>query len=229
MHKYGLALVFLVLFQSFAFAQSSPPPGALSADIGVPIDLWSYDAAPDDKVKYDDVSISFGVSGKYFWNNNFGIFGNLDGTRLLQREFEHRGVKTEFPTKDLKTNIGLFISAGPAYRIPLGASAGLYIGVGPSYTLQVLESATYITAGVRTFLLTNTSLFHMLGVAVEPGIIVNFGKNFVFDAGVSLSFNLLRLQDVEVKIGGTNHTSERSVDQYFGVTISPHIGIGYSF
>ena len=40
MHKYGLAVVFVVLFQSFTFAQSSPAwRGAISVDLGAPIDL----------------------------------------------------------------------------------------------------------------------------------------------------------------------------------------------
>ena len=111
MSKYGLAVVFLVLFQSFAFAQS--PRGGLSVDFGVPIDLWSYSPASGDKLKYNDVSFSFGFSGKYFWNNNFGIFGNLDGTRLLQREFERQGVKTKTAFRSFKTNVGLSLSIAP--------------------------------------------------------------------------------------------------------------------
>ena len=69
----------------------------------------------------------------------------------------------------------------------------------------------------------------MLGVAVEPGIIVNLGQNLVFDAGVSLGFNFLRLETLEVEIAGRSGTADDSSKQYFGVTISPHIGIGYSF
>ena len=193
--------------------------GVISVDLGAPIDLWSFNSAvTGTKLKYNDLSISFGLSGKYFWNNNFGIFGNLDGTKLLSREIERGGVKAKFSTKGFKTNIGLFISAGPAYRISLGASADLYIGVGPSYTLYVLELES-----------TTTYLLHMLGVAVEPGIIVNFGKNLVFDAGLSLGFNFLRLQNMEETIGFVTRTVSSSFDEYFGVTISPHIGIGYSF
>lgn len=231
MSKYGLAVVFLVLFQSFAFAQSprGGEGGGLSVDIGFPVDLWSYSPAAGDKLKYNDVSFSFGFSGKYFWNNNFGIFGNLDGTRLLQREFERRGVKTKSAFRSFKTNIGLSLSIGPAYRIPLGASAGLYIGVGPSYTLQVLGLED--SGSIRGTLVTRktTYSFHMLGVAVDPGIIVNFGRNLVFDAGVGLGFNFLRLESLEVEIRGRSRTADDSTKQYFGVTISPHIGIGYSF
>lgn len=230
MHKYGLAVVFVVLFQSFTFAQSSPAwRGAISVDLGAPIDLWSYNSPADGKLKYNDVSISFGLSGKYFWSNNFGIFGNFDGTRLLQREREVRGVKDKASLKGLKTNIGLFISAGPAYRIPLGASAGLYIGVGPSYTIHIVggESLTFISGKFVTRKDTFSS--HMLGVAVEPGIIVNFGRNLVFDAGVSLGFNFLRLVNQKMEIAGVSAVADASRDQYFGVTISPHIGIGYSF
>ena len=69
----------------------------------------------------------------------------------------------------------------------------------------------------------------MLGVAVDPGIIVNFGRNLVFDAGVSLGFNFLRLESLEVAIRGRSRTEDDPTKQYFGVTISPHIGIGYSF
>ena len=228
MYKYGLALVFLVLFQFFAFAQSAR--GALSVGPGAPIDLWSYNAGPGDSLKSNDVSISFGLGGKYFWDNNFGIFGNLDGTTLLWREEERGGVKSRpAPPEKIKTSIGLFISAGPAYRIPLGASAGLYIGVGPSYTLYALDARGYTAAkGTRQLASTN-KLLHMLGVTVEPGIIVNFGKNFVFDASVSLGFNFLRLQNMETIIAGRIVTNDGYFDQYFGFTISPQIGIGYSF
>ena len=171
------------------------------------------------------MSFSFGFSGKYFWSNNFGIFGNLDGTRLLQSELEFRGVKIKTAFRSFKTNVGLSLSIGPAYRIPLGASAGFYIGVGPSYTLQVLGTEIRGTFSTRKI----TTSFHMLGVAVDPGIIVNFGRNLVFDAGVSLGFNFLRLESTEVEIGGISRTADGSAKQYFGVTISPHIGIGYSF
>lgn len=228
MSKYGLALVFLVLFQFFAFAQS--PRASLSVGLGAPIDLWSYNAEPGDSLKSNDVSISFGVSGKYFWNNNFGIFGNLHGTTLLFREEERGGVKRRpAPPEKIKTSIGLFISAGPAYRIPLGASAGLYIGVGPSYTLYVLEARDYVAARGTRQLASADKLLHMLGVAVEPGIIVNLGRNLVFDASVSLGFNLLRLQKMETIIAGRIVPNDGYFDQYFGFTISPHIGIGYSF
>lgn len=222
MHKYGLAVIFVVLFQSFTFAQSPKggEGGGLSVDFGFPIDLWSANSAAGDKWKYNDVSFSFGFSGKYFWSNNFGIFGNLDVTRLLQRELERPGVKTKTAFRSFKTNVGLSLSIGPAYRIPLGASAGFYIGVGPSYTLQVLGAEGSVSK------ITNS--FHMLGVAVDPGIIVNFGRNLVFDAGVSLGFNFLRLESLEVEIGGTSRIFDGSSKQYFGVTISPHIGIGYS-
>lgn len=169
------------------------------------------------------MSFSFGFSGKYFWSNNFGIFGNLDGTRLLQREVELRGVKAKTAFRSFKTNVGLSLSIGPTYRIPLGASAGFYIGVGPSYTLQVLGGEAFVIRGPLSI---HT---HMLGVAVDPGIIVNFGRNLVFDAGVSLGFNFLRLESTEVEIGGISRTADGSAKQYFGVTISPHIGIGYSF
>lgn len=230
MHKYGLAVVFVVLFQSFTFAQSSPAwRGAISVDLGAPIDLWSYNSPADGKLKYNDVSISFGLSGKYFWSNNFGIFGNLDGTRLLQREFELRGVKTKTAFRSLKTNVGLSLSIGPAYRIPLGASAGLYIGVGPSYTLQVLGTEDSVSIRGTSFTRKITRSFHMLGVAVDPGIIVNLGRNLVFDAGVGLGFNFLRLESLEVEIGGISRTADDSSKQYFGVTVSPHLGIGYSF
>ena len=231
MHKYGLAVVFVVLFQSFTFAQSSPAwRGAISVDLGAPIDLWSRNsAATGTKLKYNDVSISFGLSGKYFWNNNFGIFGNLDGTRLLSRQVENRGVKAKSALKSFKTNVGLSLSVGPAYRIPLGASAGFYIGVGPSYTLQILGSEASGTVRGTPITAKTTYLFHMLGVAVEPGIIVNLGRNLVFDAGVGLGFNFLRLESLEVEIGGISRTADDSSKQYFGVTISPHIGIGYSF
>ena len=230
MHKYGLAVIFVVLFQSFTFAQSPKGGGGggLSVDFGFPIDLWSANSAAGDKLKYNDVSFSFGFSGKYFWSNNFGIFGNLDGTRLLQREFELRGVKTKTAFRSLKTNVGLSLSIGPAYRIPLGASAGLYIGVGPSYTLQVLGAEDSVSIRGISFTRKITRSFHMLGVAVDPGIIVNFGRNLVFDAGVGLGFNFLRLESLEVEIGGISRTADDPSKQYFGVTISPHIGIGYS-
>ena len=228
MYKYGLALVFLVLFQFSAFAQSAG--GAFSVGLGAPIDLWSYDAEPGDSLKTNDVSISFGLSGRYFWNNNFGIFGNLHGTSLLSREEERGGVKRRpAPPESIKTSVGLFISAGPAYRIPLGASAGLYIGVGPSYTLYALDARGYTAAKGTRQLASTDKLLHMFGVAVEPGIIVNFGKNLVFDASVSLGFNFVRLQKMEAEIAGTIVTNDGYFAQYFGFTISPHIGIGYSF
>ena len=232
MNKYALTAVLVVLCGLPLFAQSTlgGAGGQASLDFGVPIDLWSFDFSPDETRKYSDVSFSAGFGVKYFWSNNLGIFGDFHAASLLSREWESQnGTKVTESLDDFSTNLGLSVTVGPAYRIPIGSSAGLYIGIGPRYSLQVLslELVGRLRTG-GTVPVKATYSFHIFGLAVEPGITVNIGK-LVFDAGLGLSFNLFRSVSRKLEVGSASRGSSAASRNYFGFTISPHLGLVYSF
>lgn len=234
MKKFSLVIVFIVLSGASAFAKPTVYP---SLNFGLPVELWSAGAGT--AVKYSDVSIAGGIKAKVFFENNLGVFVDLGVGTMVSRTIDGRNLTN---LKDFNP-FAFYAAVGAAYRLPLGGPITLSIGAGPSYTLQ--STSVERPAGVRIVVvnfggvavrrsvtvpaskITNT--LHTFGLVLEPALIVAFGPNLFLDAGVNLGFNFIRELSIKSDVGSASATTSRAFKKYFGVAITPYIGLGYSF
>ena len=234
MKKFSLVIVFIVLSGASAFAKPTVYP---SLNFGLPVELWSEGAGT--AVKFSDVSIAGGIKAKVFFENNLGVFVDLGVGTMVSQTVDGRNVTN---LKDSKP-FAFYAAVGAAYRLPLGGPITLSIGAGPSYTLQstTFEKPAQVVPATTTFggvtigtsrtiparKITNT--LHTFGLVLEPALIVAFGPNLFLDAGVNLGFNFIRELSTKSEVGSASATTSRAYKKYFGVAITPYIGLGYSF
>ena len=207
-----------------------------SLNFGLPVELWS--AGEGTAVKFSDVSIAGGIKAKVFFENNLGVFVDLGVGTMVSQTIDGRNVTN---LKDFKP-FAFYAAVGAAYRLPLGGPITLSIGAGPSYTLQsttlerparVVPAITFggVTIGTsRTIPASKiTDTLHTFGLVLEPALIVAFGPNLFLDAGVNLGFNFIRELSTKSEVASASATTSMAYKKYFGVAITPYIGLGYSF
>lgn len=226
-------IVFIVLSGASAFAKPTVYP---SLNFDLPVELWSAGAGT--AVKYSDVSIAGGIKAKVFFENNLGVFVDLGVGTMVSRTIDGRNLTN---LKDFKP-FAFYAAVGAAYRLPLGGPITLSIGAGPSYSLQStsVERPARVVPPVRRFGITITpsvtvpaskitETLHTFGLVLEPALIVAFGPNLFLDTGVNLGFNFIRELSTKRDVGSASATTSRAFKKYFGVAITPYIGLGYSF
>lgn len=170
-----------------------------------------------------------------FWNkNNVGLFLEC-GIPFLLPEFTG-GSSKDGPFEDhfSAVSIPLSFGCGATFRHSISEKGTIHyaFGMGLTYTPTFIKSRSRSMAGTplkeeKGYM--HTLVFSFLG---DIGYKNNFASNVFFDCGLSYAFEFAKHdKDTYNTNRGFSKTgkTEKWAEKFFGVKISPYIGIGFVF